>query len=219
MNMQVTRNKFLNRRGFGVHSPWAYDLITNVIEEKLPYYAYDDLYEYWEKAPEFLPQYDEKTDQLLFRLVNALHPRSILEIGTGAGVSTGYLASVSSATPCFTIDAKHPAVQQVAKLLEKFPNVQYFPGDILQTLQDFLPESRNVDFVHLAHTVFFEEAYEILRPNLNPHSVIVVQGINGRRSKWFEKVCKSEDTGVCFTKGSVGLLFFDKNMYKQYYRL
>lgn len=217
--MQVTRNKFLNRRGFGVHSPWAYDLITNVIEEKLPYYAYDDLYEYWEKAPDFLPQYDEKTDQLLFRLVNALHPRTILEIGTGAGVSTGYLASVSSKIPCVTIDAPHPATQQVGKLFETFHNIRYLSGNVIETLHDFLDEESAIDFVHMAHTAFYADAYKMLLPKLNPRSAIVVQGIKGRRAKWFESVLKSDETGVCFTKGSAGILFFDKKMYKQHYRL
>ena len=48
--MKLTDNRWLTGRGFGVHSPWAYDLIENVINERHPYYAYEDLYPYWEKA-------------------------------------------------------------------------------------------------------------------------------------------------------------------------
>lgn len=218
--MQVTKNRFLNRKGFGVHSPWAYDLITNVIEEKLPYYAYDDLYEFWENAPDFLPQYDENVDQLLFRLVNALKPRLILEIGTGAGVSTGYLASVSSSTPCITLDAPHPAVSEVRQNLSAFPQVEYRSGDVLAMLQNLTDEAPSIDFVHMAHTAFFREAFDIILPYLNDGSVIAVQSINGNsRRKWFESVASGPDTGVVFTKGSTGLLFFDKKMYKQQYRL
>lgn len=218
--MQVTKNRFLNRKGFGVHSPWAYDLITNVIEEKLPYYAYDDLYEFWEKAPEILPQYDENVDQLLFRLVNALNPRTIVEIGTGAGVSTGYLASVSSRTPCITIDAPHPVVNEVRKNLSSFPQIDYRSGDVLKLLKDLAEECLSIDFVHLAHTAFYREAVDILLPHLNERSVIVVQAINGdKRRNWFSSMASGPETGVVFTKGSIGLLFFDKKMYKQQYRL
>ena len=220
MNMQVTKNRFLNRKGFGIHSPWAYDLITNVIEEKLPYYAYDDLYEYWEKAPDFLPQYDENVDQMLFRLVNALHPRLILEIGTGAGVSTGYLAAVSGKIPCITLDAPHPAISQVKGNLGTFPNIEYRSGNVPAMLEAFTGEGHSIDFVHLAHTAFFREAVDILLPSLNDQSVIVVEGIRGsNRKNWFETLAASDKTGVVITKGSVGMLFFDKKMYKQSYRL
>lgn len=218
--MNVTNNRFLSRRGFGIHSPWAYGLITDVIEEKLPYYAYDDLYEYWEKAPEYLPQYDENIDQLLFRLVNALHPRTILEIGTGAAVSTGYLASVSSKTPCFTLDAPHPATKEVAENLKRFPQVQYCVGDILTMLEDFTDECQTIDFVHLAHTASFREAVDLLLPHLNEKSVIIVESVTSKhRRDWFESLASSQETGVVITKGSMGMLFFDKKMYKQRYRL
>ena len=218
--MQVTKNKFLNRRGFGIHSPWAYDLITNVIEEKLPYYAYDDLYDYWKLCPDSLPQYDENIDQLLFRLVNALHPRLIVEIGTGAGVSTGYLASVSSAIPCITLDTRHPFNAQVSKAVSSFGNVEYRIGDVLQMLESITQDGRPIDFVHVAHTALFRESMEILIPCLNDKSVVLVEGINGRnRQKWFETLSAGNETGVVITKGSAGMLFFDKKMYKQHYRL
>lgn len=218
--MDVTRNRFLNRRGFGIHSPWAYELITSAIEEKLPYYAYDDLYELWEKAPDFLPQYEENTDQLLFRLVNALHPRTILEVGTGAGVSTGYLAAVSSKTPCITLDAPHPATNDVRRIFEVFPQIDYRSGDVLAMLEDFADDCDTIDFVHLAHTAFFREAVDILIPRMNERSLIVVEGINSkRRREWFNALTQDKRVGVVITKGSIGMLFFDLKMYKQHYRL
>lgn len=218
--MKVTNNHFLNRRGFGIHSPWAYDMITNVIEEKLPYYAYDDLYDYWEKAPDYLPQYDENIDQMLFRLVNALQPRFILEIGTGAGVSTGYLAAVSRKTPVITLDAPHPAVSEVRENMKAFPQIEYRNGDVLPMLDALTEEGRPIDFVHMAHTAFFREAFDIVLPYLNEKSVVVVEGVRGNnRKSWFESLAKDSRTGVVITKGSVGMLFFDMKMYKQHYRL
>ena len=118
--MKLKENRWLTGHGFGVHSPWAYDFIENVINERLPYYAYEDLYSFWEKAPQYLPQYPQSRDELLFRLVNDLKPKFILEAGTGAGVSTGYLAAVSFGSRVVTVDKPHPAAKEVQRNLKIF---------------------------------------------------------------------------------------------------
>lgn len=54
-------------------------LITFVVYERLAFYAYNLLHAK-RKQVENLPHYREKTDRLLFRLVNHLQPRNMLEV-------------------------------------------------------------------------------------------------------------------------------------------
>ena len=77
--------RFRHRCGYGVHSPSDFFLITFVVYERLAFYAYNLLHAK-RKQVEHLPHYREKTDRLLFRLVNHLQPRNMLEVGTGREV-------------------------------------------------------------------------------------------------------------------------------------
>ena len=79
----IRLSRFRYRCGYGVHSPFAFSLITDVIYEKMPYYAYDLLKaeqkkrittQRWEKG---IP----RINRLLFRLVNKVQPATIIEVG------------------------------------------------------------------------------------------------------------------------------------------
>jgi len=70
------------RGGFGVHSPFVFDLITNVIEERCEYYFYDDIYrEYLRRKSDGRCDITQAEGRLLFRLANRFHPRRILIVG------------------------------------------------------------------------------------------------------------------------------------------
>lgn len=69
--------KLKHRKGFGVHSPFAFAIITEVIEEKLPYYAYSSMQRRFDKKANI----PFKVVCLLFRLSNRFHCRQIAIIG------------------------------------------------------------------------------------------------------------------------------------------
>ena len=219
--MKLTENRWLTGHGFGVHSPWAYELIEFVINEKLPYYAYEDLYSFWEKAPQYLPQYPQSRDELLFRMVNRFNPKFILEIGTGAGVSTGYLASVSKDSKVVTVDHKHPAVKEVRRNLKRIPNIEYIVAeDVLQTVQTILDGPMMPKFVHVAHTSQWRQVVGMLIPKMESDAVIVVEDLGKKEKKeWWKGVIQNERIGVTFQMSKVGLLFFDLKKTKQHYLL
>ena len=58
-----------HRKGYGVHSPSDYFLITSVIYENLPFYAFKELHDLPMKRV-----YREKVDKLIFRLANHFQP-------------------------------------------------------------------------------------------------------------------------------------------------
>ena len=218
--MKLTDNRWLTRQGFGVHSPWAYDLIENVINERNPYYAYEDLYSFWEKAPQYMPQYPQSRDELLFRLVNRFNPKFILEVGTGAGVSTGYLASVFKESKVITVDFPNPAEKEVRRNLKKIPNIEYIAADVLETVQDILDSGDIPQFIHIAHTPLWRQAVEMILPYATPDTVIVVEDLGKKQKKeWWKEIIKDERVGVTFQLTKLGLLFFDKKMTKQHYVL
>ena len=218
--MKLTDNRWLTRQGFGVHSPWAYDLIENVINEHNPYYAYEDLYLFWEKAPQYMPQYPQSRDELLFRLVNRFNPKFILEVGTGAGVSTGYLASVSKRSRLVTVDFPNPAEKEVRRNLKKIPNIEYIAADVLETVQYILDSGTVPQFIHIAHTALWRQVADMILPYATPSTVIVVEDLGKKQKKeWWKEFIKDERVGVTFQMKKLGLLFFDRNMTKQHYVL
>ena len=74
-NPLVWLARFRHRKGYGVHSPFAFRFITDVIYERHPYYAYREL----DKAlPLSMRLRQRKGLHLLLRLANHLQPETIL---------------------------------------------------------------------------------------------------------------------------------------------
>ena len=67
-------SRWRHRRGYGVHSPWAFSWITQVIYNDMAYYAYADL-QRRRRLPAADPEslagmLSEKDDRFLFRVAN-----------------------------------------------------------------------------------------------------------------------------------------------------
>lgn len=189
-------SRFRYRCGYGVHSPFAFQLITDVIYEKTPYYAYHALaaeQEKREKAHGWRKE-GEKVNRLLFRLVNRVQPRAILEVGRPSTASV-YL--------------------QAAKPLADY----LFAAHLSELL---LESGATIDVLYLndeKNPVLMEEVFHVCADRAHTHSLFILKGIGYSRamkSLW-KRLKKDERVGITFDLYDVGLLFFDKTKIKQHY--
>lgn len=109
-------------RGFGIHSPSAYKFVTQVLRERLPYYAYDDLRTLrraLQASGERCPGNREM--QLLFRVVNHLAPQHILLVGADSALTVAAMLMPSRKTDVYASggsDRLDDIVQQLGDLGE-----------------------------------------------------------------------------------------------------
>ena len=87
-----------HRKGFGVHSPFAFSFITKVIDERCGYYCYQDIElirRQLEHKGNKLARKDIKRShgELLFRTVNFFKPNNLFQIGSPAGIASLYLTA------------------------------------------------------------------------------------------------------------------------------
>ncbi|MBR6203435.1 MAG: hypothetical protein IKQ62_10560 [Bacteroidaceae bacterium] len=86
----------LHRRGFGVQSPWAYELIRDVLFESASYYAYQE------------QQLNTPLQQQLFRIKNHYKEHPILLIDEkGTEAEARYNALLTHATPDSILIVEH----------------------------------------------------------------------------------------------------------------
>lgn len=166
-----------NYKGFGVQSPYAFSLLNDVIRAKLPYYQFSELRQFrvnLSKEKTVLacveygackPNQKKKTvssvllssvkplrqQELLFRLVQFVRPKQILEIGTSLGLTTAYLAMGDSGAHVTTIDGCAACVNR-AKNLHKslnISNINVHTGEFDDVLPSVLNELQSVDFIFI----------------------------------------------------------------------
>ncbi len=161
-----------------IHSPFVYDLYTNVITAKSTYYAFEKIESIRAKmllSEENIPVHDfgtggeEKNQrilslnyitknfvkpkeeaQLLFRLVNFFRPENILELGTSLGITTLYLAMPDSKSKLVTVEGC-PNVSAVAGKNFKrcgMGNITQVTGEFSKSLPQALSHFKKIDFAY-----------------------------------------------------------------------
>ncbi len=168
-----------NARGHGIHSPFVYDFVTAVLNDKHSYYAYKKIEHVKKmllqdertvthhdlgggslgKLPEFKKVSEiagkalctQKFGRLLFRLANHYTPKTIVELGSSLGISASYLASADSLSNVITLEGA-PEIARIAK--ETFSrlglgNINLVGGNFDENLNAVLAENHPADLVFI----------------------------------------------------------------------
>lgn len=168
-----------NGKGHGVHSPFVFNFIKNVLNDRRNFYAYDKI----EKLrTTLLMDHTEvkvvdlgagsslgdgarrtvasicrntskspKYGQLLFRISQYFQPAVMVELGTSLGISSSYLASGNPGGRLITCEGS----DAVAGLAErnfsalKMENIQMVRGNFDDTLPGILQENPQIDLAFI----------------------------------------------------------------------
>ncbi len=155
-----------NGRGHGVHSPFVYELVSEIFNDNRDYYAYKLI----EKVKAILlldermlqvndpgagsrekkdnsdkkisdiagaSVSDQKFGRLLFRLANFYRAGTIIEMGTSLGISTSYLASADTNSRVITIEGSPPIADIARETFEKLKLKNI--TQVVGTFEDRLP--------------------------------------------------------------------------------
>ena len=209
--------KIRHHHGHGIHSPFVFNLITKVIEEKNPYYAYQEIKDYLLDYP-LIKKSPSKSNLLSFRLTNYFGAKNILEIGSGYGINTLYLSAPSSAIKCQCVELSHNKSEISSELYknwnrniilhtEKLPVLEKPQDCICLDLRDY---HSNV-----------EELKSYLLGNITNNSFIIIKGIrtNKRHLLLWNSLIEDSKVKVAMDLFHEGILFFDPKLYKQNYKI
>lgn len=113
--------------GFGIHSPFAYAFVREVLCQRLPYYAYEDLHSLRRAVISAVSSrwphpriISLKNAKLLFRVANAFNPSHILQLGTCYGVSAASMMEVSSGSRMWLYEPRLARFDVVGRVLAPY---------------------------------------------------------------------------------------------------
>ena len=161
-----------HRKGFGIHSPFLYHFVREILYGKQYSYAYDEIaelrYDLLENNEE-IPVKDfgagsivmksnvrkikdiakhsgisEKFGEMLFRIIEHYKPHTIIELGTSLGLGTLFLTMPDSKAKIYTIEG---CLETAKKALQNFEelNVKNI-NQIVGNIDDELPKVlKNID--------------------------------------------------------------------------
>lgn len=208
--------KVRHHRGHGIHSPFLFSLITKVIEEKSPYYAYDDIDSF---LTEYAPneKYSHKIATLSFRMINYFNAKNILEIGANNKAETLYLTASSSQIKCISIlpEAEDKlAFENLDKIWNRdIKRYNHLPK--IEQIQDCIIINFNDS------SVSEQELFPYIMNVCHEQTFIILKCIrtNDEAKALWRKLRDSDETSITLDLFNLGIIFFNKKLFKRNYRI
>lgn len=226
-------NRYKRSKGFGVHSPFAFYFITNVLRERLPYYAYANIELRRNMALNLSARISRhrrvisiKNAKMLFRIACYFNPETILQIGTTYGVSTTAILDVKRSSKlviCPGVDTCTPIYKKVTQRYgERIIHADDIEG-ALKTYREILPE-QSVPFILVNSIDSDNDAntlYPYLMEALENDSIVIFRNIlkPTRVSTLNNRVNDSLHHGMTFTNGKIAIVVGRKTLPRQSFNL
>ena len=173
--LQAIKFYFTSKTNYRVHSPFLFALVSKVIDDRY-FYAFDEA-EYLreqllaskdkmqmidlgagskknnneEKPISTVAKNSLSTPwqcQMMFKIIEHLNCKQILEIGSSLGISTIYLAKANSASRVYSLEGNHDSIQIAKNMAShaKLKNIDFVEGNFDDTLEKVLAQMSSVDF-------------------------------------------------------------------------
>lgn len=243
-----------NSKGFGIHSPYIFHLVTQIINDSVPFYCFADI-EKERRSHLHNHQSITVTDfgagskvlknkkkriaqiarhslkpkrqaQLLFKLINHFDSQHILELGSSLGITTSYMASVSSQSKIITLEGC-PNLSKIAQQSFtnlKLSNIEIITGNFSTTLNHALTKLKTIDFI------FFDgnhakaatlDYFASCLPFKHNGTVFVFDDIHlsqDMEGAWNE-IKNNTEVKVTLDLFHLGIVFFKKEFTKQHFNI
>lgn len=242
LKKRIYRLKAYRRKGFGVHSPFVFYLISNVIEAKLQFYAFAHLSPYRKELAKLLKlkikaegleknlakRYKkeiqkmgsaESLDRLQFRLQNFWPTKQPAYFGGGIDFSMLYMAKVDSRIEVAFLDSEANFTQYIDDFYRNIVGVTNFNK---LDYNFFTKKKRAFDFLVFSETTKEAVLSDFLQNQalfLAEECMIIVRNLhqNGAIHNFWNQMKKLDRFSVSLDLFHLGILIARKGMQKQDY--
>lgn len=236
----------------GIHSPFVFELYNKVIKGPESYYAFSAIEQLRKRllhSTEVVHVVDfganghttperkisdiirnaaisPKKGRLLFRLVNFLQPKNIIEMGTSLGISTLYQYKACPGAEFITMEGS-PELAELAGTnfrILKADSIKRAVGDFAKTLPGVIQNLHPVDYVFFDGNHRKEATLEYFRqflPLASEKCVFVFDDVRwskGMKEAW-QEIIKEPTATVTIDLFSFGLVFFIPTQEKEHFVL
>ncbi|MDR0412925.1 MAG: hypothetical protein LBH61_03880 [Dysgonamonadaceae bacterium] len=228
--------KIRHRKGFGIHSPFVYNLITKVIEEKYSFYAYTEIENF---RKQLLAGNDETSritahetqrpayGALLFRIVNFFNCRNVIHIGASTGVLSLYLSmAIRTQGRCYLLEKRAGLLCRLKDYaarhnLQKLYYIEGSEAETLPTFRTLFPEADLIFVNRCDRLDELEQALPFCRPSAERSPVLILNNIAKSREmkQLWQKVKELPSARICIDLCALGIVFFNHKLPKRQYKL
>jgi len=216
-----------HRYGHGIHSPYLFEFINQVLfnsmETKVPAGILEEHRKLRsESSFARCSSVPKKYACLLYRITRWFRPEMIVELGTGMGISTMYLASASPETPLHTIERDADRARMAAQLIGRCcPGaVSIHRGEMEEELETILTLVPGRFLVFLDGNHHYDPTVRIVRKLLDragEEAVIVMDDIywsRGMQRAWKE-INSWPEVRVGVDLFHMGILLLRRDLHKR----
>jgi len=229
--MRIIR-KLRYRKAYGVHSPFVYNLITKVVEEKTAYYAYEEVEQFRNvlltKQDEAgrITAHETQTPAygaLLFRLALFFKSKNIIEIGSSTGVMGLYLAMADrSLSRCWLLEERQDLLHDLWLWAENhhLQNIRCIEGDYPQDLMQTIPYADLIFINQPSNRLSINDIIQLCTPLIRKDTLLILDGIHKNKAvkQYWQSLKTNPRTSVMLDLYHLGIVFFNPKLPKRYYK-